>query len=480
MSSFRSLAEISKHLQAETISVTSVVQEYISRIEANQSLNAFIEIFEDAHVQALSIDNKRKNNNQGVLTGMVLGIKDLISIENQTVQGSSKILEGYKATYSSTAINRLKKADAILLGRTNCDEFGMGSSNESSAFGPALNPIDTDRVPGGSSGGSAAAVKAGLCTASIGTDTGGSVRQPAAFCDVIGFKPTYSRISRYGLLAYASSFDTIGVIGNTIPDIRGIYEVIAGHDPLDSTSSRKVVGKSKPGGQSKRKILVFNETLNHPGLDNEIKQATLSTIKVLEEDGNEIIFQDFDMLDYILPAYYILTSAEASSNLSRYDGVKFGSRADAYSDLESMYVNTRSNGFGAEVLRRIVLGTFVLSASYYDAYYTKAQKIRRVIKSAMNAFFESYDFIVLPTTPTPPFKIGELTKNPLEMYLADLYTVIASVSGNPAISIPNGATKSGLPIGLQVISADFHEEDMFAFADYTLSLTKQGEHRDEK
>lgn len=473
LSSFRSLAEITKHLQAETISITSLVEDYITKIDQNQSLNAFIEIFSDVRLQAQTIDKKLQSNNQGSLAGLVLGIKDLISIENQTVQGGSKILEGYKATYSSTAIERLKKADAVLLGRTNCDEFGMGSSNESSAFGPALNPIDNARVTGGSSGGSAAAVKAGLCTASLGTDTGGSVRQPAAFCDVIGFKPTYSRISRYGLLAYASSFDTIGIIGNTIQDIKNIYEVIAGHDPLDSTSSRKPLNSElKPSNPANKKILVFNETINHPGLDPEIKHATLSTIKALEKDGNEVIFKDFNLLNYILPAYYILTCAEASSNLSRYDGVKFGKRADVFSDLDSMYVNTRSLGFGSEVLRRIVLGTFVLSASYYDAYYTKAQKIRRIIKNEMSTFFHDFDFIVLPTTPTPPFKLGELTKNPLEMYLADLYTVIASVSGNPAISIPNGKTKDGLPIGLQIISADFQEQDMFAFTDYTLSLVK--------
>ena len=473
MSSFRSLAEITKHLQAETISITSLVEDYITKIDQSQSLNAFIEIFSDARLQAQTIDKKLQSKNQGSLAGLVLGIKDLISIENQTVQGGSKILEGYKATYSSTAIERLKKADAVLLGRTNCDEFGMGSSNESSAFGPALNPIDNERVTGGSSGGSAAAVKAGLCTASLGTDTGGSVRQPAAFCDVIGFKPTYSRISRYGLLAYASSFDTIGIIGNTIQDIKNIYEVIAGHDPLDSTSSRKPVNSElKPVNPAKKKILVFNETINHPGLDPEIKHATLSTVKALEKDGNEVIFKNFDLLNYILPAYYILTCAEASSNLSRYDGVKFGKRADVFSDLNSMYVNTRSLGFGTEVLRRIVLGTFVLSASYYDAYYTKAQKIRRIIKNEMSTFFHDFDFIVLPTTPTPPFKLGELTKNPLEMYLADLYTVIASVAGNPAISIPNGKTKDGLPIGLQIISADFQEQDMFAFTDYTLSLVK--------
>jgi len=473
LSSFRSLAEITKHLQAETISITSLVEDYITKIDQSQSLNAFIEIFSDARLQAQTIDKKLQSKNQGSLAGLVLGIKDLISIENQTVQGGSKILEGYKATYSSTAIERLKKADAVLLGRTNCDEFGMGSSNESSAFGPALNPIDNERVTGGSSGGSAAAVKAGLCTASLGTDTGGSVRQPAAFCDVIGFKPTYSRISRYGLLAYASSFDTIGIIGNTIQDIKNIYEVIAGHDPLDSTSSRKPVNSElKPVNPAKKKILVFNETINHPGLDPEIKHATLSTVKALEKDGNEVIFKNFDLLNYILPAYYILTCAEASSNLSRYDGVKFGKRADVFSDLNSMYVNTRSLGFGTEVLRRIVLGTFVLSASYYDAYYTKAQKIRRIIKNEMSTFFHDFDFIVLPTTPTPPFKLGELTKNPLEMYLADLYTVIASVAGNPAISIPNGKTKDGLPIGLQIISADFQEQDMFAFTDYTLSLVK--------
>ncbi len=468
MSSYRSLAEITNLLQAEDTTVASITEEYLVKIDENLNLNSFVEVFDDVLQRADAVDIRLKKNIQGPLAGLVIGVKDLISIQDKKVQGSSNVLANYVSSYSATAIERLIQADAVIIGRNNCDEFGMGSSNESSTFGPVRNPIDLNRVPGGSSGGSAAAVKAGLCAAAIGTDTGGSVRQPAAFCDVIGLKPTYSRISRTGLLAYASSFDTIGVIGNSIPDISKIFEVMAGHDPLDSTSSKKPLqSEAKPDN---KRILVLKETIDHPELDPEIKQSILDTLENYSNEGNTVVFKDFKYLEYILPAYYILTSAEASSNLSRYDGVKYGKRSDSHQNLESMYVNTRSEGFGLEVIRRIILGTFVLSASYYDTYYIKAQKIRRIIKNEIELAFKDFDFIVLPTTPTPPFRLGEFTKNPLKMYLSDLFTVIASVSGNPAISIPNGYTKEGLPIGLQIIGKDFHESEMLDFADYTLSL----------
>ncbi len=473
MVQYDSLSAIRKELQLGKTSVSLLTVNYLQKIEGHSQLNAFVEVFRQECLDRASlIDNKIQYNKEGKLAGLVVGVKDLISIEAQKVSGASRILEGYRATYPATAIKKLLDEDAIIIGRNNCDEFGMGSTNESSAFGPVLNPIDTSRVPGGSSGGSAAAVKAGQCQASLGTDTGGSVRQPAAFCDVIGLKPTYSRISRFGLLAYASSFDTIGIIGNSIIDIASILNVIAGYDPKDSTSSSKVVPDYTSFNilSGKKRILVFNEALNHSSLNNEIRNKTLSIISTLRSEGHKVDFTDFGMMDYILPAYYILTAAEASSNLSRYDGVKYGNRSAEHTDLESMYINTRSEGFGKEVIRRIILGTFVLSASYYDDYYTKAQKIRSIIKSEINDFFKDYDFILLPTTPTPPYKIGELNQNPLEMYLADLYTVIASLAGNPAISIPNGYTKDQLPVGLQLIANDFNEIELLAFSDYILSL----------
>ncbi len=470
---YNSLSAVQQELRLGTLTISSIVSNYLHSIEANKHLNSFIEVFEEDSInRATLIDNKLHNSQAGKLAGLVIGVKDLISISDQNTSGASKILEGYRAPFNATSIEKILNEDAIIIGRNNCDEFGMGSTNESSAFGPVLNPVDTSRVPGGSSGGSAAAVKAGMCHVSIGTDTGGSVRQPAAFCDVIGFKPTYSRISRYGLLAYASSFDTIGVLGNTIYDIAITLNVMAGFDSEDSTSSSKEVPDYRTSDDSMepKRILVFNEAMNHPSLNNEIRKRTLSTLSALKSEGHLVEFVDFSMMDYVLPTYYILTAAEASSNLARYDGVKFGKRTKSFNDLESMYVNTRTEGFGTEVIRRIILGTFVLSASYFDAFYSKAQRIRSLIETEIDEYFKDYDFILLPTTPSPPYKIGEMDQDPLEMYLADLYTVIASLTGNPAISIPNGYTNDNLPVGLQLIANDFNEKELLAFSDYILSL----------
>jgi len=386
------------------------------------------------------------------------------------LQGGSEILDGFESQFTGTAIQRLIDEDAIIIGRQNCDEFAMGSSNENSAFGPTLNGIDNERVPGGSSGASAVAVQMNTCLVALGSDTGGSVRQPAAFCGVVGMKPTYSRISRHGLISYASSFDCIGIFSNSIDDNALVLEVIAGADEYDSTvSTLPVPSYSQLLDTPKElKIAYITETLESEGLNEEIKVSTLHTLDRLKKEGHSVEAVDFPFMKYLLPTYYILTTAESSSNLSRYDGVKYGMRSENTTDLESMYKKTRSEGFGKEVQRRIMLGTFVLSASYYDAYYTKAQKVRRMIREKTKELLKEYDFIVLPTTPTTAFKLGEHSKDPLEMYLADLFTVQSSVVGTPAISIPNGKDKNGLPIGLQIITDDFKESELYAFAKHLL------------
>ncbi len=467
----RSLAVLQSDLRAGNISLTDLVTHYLEQIRTGHSLNCFLEVFSDEiRKQAKLLDQKIRQKKAARLAGLVIGIKDLLCYKNHTSQAGSRILEGFTASYTATAIQKLIDQDALIIGRNNCDEFGMGSTNETSFAGPVLNPLNTNLVPGGSSGGSAAAVKAGFCQAAIGTDTGGSVRQPAAFCDVIGFKPTYSRISRYGLIAYASSFDTIGIIAQNIADTALLLETMAGKDEFDSTAStREVPAYSHFAFDSKpKKIAVFNEVIEHPALHTDIRRNILKATDKLKKDGHIVNFIDFPLLDYILPAYYVLTTAEASSNLSRFDGVKYGFRAENCASLDELYNKTRTEGFGKEVLRRITLGTFVLSASYYDAYYIKAQKVRRRIKENITKIFSHYDYIILPTTPAPPYKLGELNKNPLEMYLADLFTVLASITGNPAISIPYGKTEKDLPAGLQIIAEDFNEMNLLSFSDYVL------------
>lgn len=378
--------------------------------------------------RASEIDFKFKKGTAGKLAGLVVGLKDVLAYAGHPLQASSKILDGFNAQYNATAVQRLLDEDAIIIGRQNCDEFAMGSSNENSAFGPVLNDADNSRVPGGSSGGSAVAVQAEMCRISLGSDTGGSVRQPAAFCGVVGLKPTYSRISRFGLIAYGSSFDCIGVFGKAIEDIALVLEVIAGADEYDSTVSRTPVPRYSKEldsqGGSKYRIAYVREIENSEGLQPEIKEAIRMKINDLKSAGHEVEVIDFPLQEYVLPTYYILATAEASSNLSRFDGVRYGYRSPRTSDLASMYKRSRSEGFGKEVQRRILLGTFVLSASYYDAYYTKAQKVRRMIREKTKEILQKFDFIIMPITPTTAFKLGEHTDNPLEMYLADLFIVL--------------------------------------------------------
>jgi aspartyl-tRNA(Asn)/glutamyl-tRNA(Gln) amidotransferase subunit A len=402
---------------------------------------------------------------------MVVGIKDVISHRGHGLQASSKILHGFQAQFNSTAVEKLLQEDAIIIGRQNCDEFAMGSSNENSAFGNVLNDADNSRVPGGSSGGSAVAVQADLCLTSLGSDTGGSVRQPASFCGIIGLKPTYSRISRYGLVAYASSFDSIGIFARSVEDTALLLEVISGADEFDSTVSFKQVDNYSSGTElpKKMKIGYLKEGFSN-GVNAEVQAQTKLAVEKLKSEGHELVEVEFPFLDYILPTYYILTTAEASSNLSRFDGVRYGHRTKEQTDLLGMYKKSRSEGFGEEVKKRIMLGTFVLSASYYDAYYTKAQKVRRIIKEKTDSLLETYDFILMPTAPTTAFKINEFSEDPLAMYLADVFTVQANIAGIPAISIPNGQDSNGLPIGLQIIGAAFQENKLLSFSNYLLGL----------
>lgn len=474
MEKFISFDEIKKSIEKKEADCRTIVNHYLQNIKTKAHLNAFVEVYEESALkQAELVDQKIAEGKAGKLAGMVIGIKDVLCYTGHESNASSKILKGFQSQFTTTAIQRLLDEDAIIIGRLNCDEFGMGSSNENSAHGKVLNALDESRVPGGSSGGSAVAVQANLCTTSLGTDTGGSVRQPAAFTGIIGMKPTYSRVSRWGLIAYASSFDTIGVFSRTVKDNALVMEIMAGHDEFDSTSSRKPVFPYSEllHFEKKAKIAYLRETIESPALQPEIKSNTLAVLEKLKEEGHEVKQVDFPLLDYILPTYYILTTAEASSNLSRFDGVKYGYRTPNAHNLESMYKLSRTEGFGDEVKKRIMLGTFVLSASYYDAYFTKAQKVRRLIKDFTENLLNDFDYIMMPTTPSTAFKFGEHSDDPVAMYLEDLYTVQASVSGVPSISIPNGKDQQGMPIGLQIIANSFKEAELYAFSNYLTELT---------
>lgn len=473
MRQYNTLRDIRAAIADRQLTCRQLVEQYLQNIKEKASLNAFLEVFEqEAFTQADIVDHKITNGTAGKLAGMVIGIKDVLAYKGHSLQASSHILQGFKSLYTASAVERLLQEDAIIIGRQNCDEFAMGASNETSAFGNVLNADDPSRVPGGSSGGSAVAVQADLCFASIGSDTGGSVRQPASFCGVVGFKPTYSRISRYGLIAYASSFDQIGVITKSVPDAALLLEVMAGKDDMDSTASQREVPPYSEllASGKKYRIGYIRDCFESEGLNTEVKDAILGVKEMLRETGHQVEAVDFPYLDYIVPTYYILTTAEASSNLGRYDGVKYGFRSGNVTDLTSLYKKTRAEGFGQEVQRRIMLGTFVLSANYYDAYYTKAQKVRRLIKEKTDELLQAYDFLILPTAPTTAFKIGENTANPLAMYLADIFTVQASLAGVPAISIPVGRDANGLSIGLQLMTRSFEEPQLLAFSNQIMDM----------
>tara|TARA_B110000971_G_scaffold210955_1_gene238726 strand:+ start:640 stop:2034 length:1395 start_codon:yes stop_codon:yes gene_type:complete len=446
-----------------------ITNSYLQKIEEHNQINAFIEVYTDeALVQALIIDKKLELGTAGKLAGMVIGIKDNLCYKGHKVSASSKILDGFESLFSATVIDRLLAEDAIIIGRLNCDEFAMGSANENSIYGTVKNPLDNTKVAGGSSGGSAAAVAAGLCLASLGSDTGGSIRQPAAFCGIVGLKPTYSRVSRYGLIAYASSFDQIGPLTNTVQDSALLLEVIAGEDEFDSTvSSRKVEQYTKSlMCNSPKRIAYIKECLDSKGLDPEIRQVIENKIEELKEKGHIVEPISFSYLDYLVPTYYVITTAEASSNLARFDGIHYGYRSENITNLESTYVNSRTEGFGEEVKRRIMLGTFVLSAGYHDAYFTKAQKIRRLIQDETKEMFKNYDFVISPTTPHTPFVIGTKQTDPTVMYLEDIFTAQANLAGNPAISIPIQNHSNGMSIGLHIMADNFKEANLLAFSKY--------------
>jgi len=464
----KTFKEIKQSILDGQTSLKNEVKIYLDNIKNRSDLNAFLQIYEsEALEQAEIIDNKIKEGSAGKLAGLVIAIKDVICIKDKIVTCGSKILENFISLYDATVIKKLKENDALIIGKTNMDEFAMGSSNENSAYGIVKNPLDKTKVPGGSSGGSAVAVAANLSTTSLGSDTGGSIRQPASFCGIFGLKPTYGRVSRFGLVAYASSFDTIGPFANSAYDIAAVLEVIAGYDPNDSTSANIPVPeytKLLDKNISNLRIGLPKEYLGE-GLSPEIRELIENKIDFLKSKGAIIKSISLPHTEYTIASYYILTTAEASSNLARYDGARYGFRDKSAKDLESLYTLSRSKGFGKEVKRRIMLGTFVLSAGYYDAYYKKAQRVRRLIKEDFDKAFSEVDCILTPTTPTTAFGIGEKTDDPLTMYLSDIYTVSANLAGIPGINIPIGKDKNGLPIGMQLLGKQFDEQTILKIAD---------------
>ena len=469
---YKTFSEVKKSITSG-VSLLDIVENYLNAIEKNKDLNAFLEVFtESVRENAKIVQAKIESGNAGRLAGMVIGIKDNICYKRHKVSASSKILEGFESLFTATALQKLIDEDAIVIGRLNCDEFAMGSSNETSAYGPVKNPVNTKTVPGGSSGGSAAAVAAGLCSVALGSDTGGSIRQPAAFTGTYGIKPTYGRISRYGLIAYASSFDQIGVFANTLEDTALVTEIMAGKDQMDSTSSSKSVGKFTPEIKKEKKRIAFiKESFETKGIHPEVTKRMEEIIKALKADGNTVESVSFPYLEYMVPTYYVLSTAEASSNLSRFDGVHYGYRSQKAVGVEETYKKSRSEGFGAEVKRRIMAGTFVLSHGYYDAYYTKGQKVRRVLQNKTKEIFNHYDFILLPTTPSTAFEINAV-KDPIQMYLQDIFTVHANLTGHPAISLPYGKTTENMPFGVQLMAKPFEEKALFDFSAYLEKLVQ--------
>lgn len=464
MFQFSSIEQYHADLKSGRATCVQAVRHFLFCIQQRTSLNAFIEIFaEEALAKAELLD---KSERAGKLHGVIIGVKDNICFKDHPVSASSGILQNFTSLYSATAIERLLQEGAIIIGRQNCDEFGMGSTNENSFYGPVINPLNEAHVPGGSSGGSAAAVAAGLCMASLGSDTGGSVRLPADFCGVVGYKPGYGRVSRHGLIAYASSFDVIGVLANSIADVSKIMEVISGPDEFDSTAITNTTAWAEPEQANKKyRIAYFPEWVDHPSIDPEISSAIQNKIKELNDNGHKVEPIPFSLTEYIVPTYYILTTAEASSNLSRYDGVRYGPKVDEkIQDLASFYQHVRNKGFGPEVKRRIMLGTFVLSAGYYDAYYTKAQQVRRLLKQQAELVFNDFDFIISPNAPSVAYKIGEKRNDKLAIYMGDIFTVFANLTGVPAVSLPLFKHSSNLPFGLQLLSAPHNEVSLQRFS----------------
>ena len=455
-------------LAEKKISVRELVDDFYVQIERrNPELNAFLTLApERAYAQADRMDRLiARGDSLPPLAGVPVAVKDVISTRGLTTTCGSRILEGYKPAFDATAVERLEQAGAVVLGKTNCDEFAMGSSNENSAYGPVRNPVALDRVPGGSSGGSAAAVAARLAVLALGTDTGGSIRQPGAFCGIAAMMPTYGRVSRYGLIAFASSLDRIGPFGRTVRDVAAALRVLAGRDPRDSTSAEVPV----PDYAAEAEKPLDGMRIGIPrdyfgeGLDTEVKQKVEAGIRSLEKLGCRAVDIRMPHTEYAIATYYLVATAEASSNLARYDGVRYGPRVSAPTLLE-MYNKTRGRGFGEEVKRRIMLGTYALSAGYYEAYYLKAQKVRSLIARDFAEAFRQADAIITPTSPTAAFRLGEKTSDPLQMYLADIYTVTGSLAGVPGISVPCGKTSEGLPVGMQILGPHFSEARVLQLA----------------
>jgi aspartyl-tRNA(Asn)/glutamyl-tRNA(Gln) amidotransferase subunit A len=472
---YSSLASVQDDIRKGVITLEQLVAHYLHRIEATRGLNIFLETFDqEALRMSKAVQEKIALGKGGKLAGMVVAIKDNMCYAAHKVSAASKILEGFESLYTATAIERLLSEDAIIIGRVNCDEFAMGGSNENSAFGPSKNPLNQAYVPGGSSGGSAAAVAAGCCLVALGSDTGGSIRQPASFCGTVGLKPTYGRVSRHGLIAFASSFDQIGPISHSVQDAALVLEVMAGHDAMDATSSsneKRSYAKIDSHGVSfsengtPLKIGYIEECIDNKALDPEVRQGHLDLIEKLRGLGHIVEAVHIEELKYLVPAYYILTTAEASSNLSRYDGIHYGYRSKLATDIDSTYTKSRSEAFGKEVKRRIMLGTFVLSAGYYDAYYAKGQKVRRILKEKTDQLLSKYDLLLSPTTPGAAFKFGENLDDPIKMYLEDIFTVHANLAGIPAISLPLFThTQSGMPFGAQFMAGAFEEAKLLSFS----------------
>ena len=452
-----------------SLTCESVVKQYLTKIDAEARLNAFVRIHsEESLSKARDLDRRIEAGLPlGRLHGVVVGVKDVICHRNHPLSAASRMLEGFRPLFTATALQRLLDEDAIVIGSLNCDEFAMGSSNENSAHGRVLNPLDETRVPGGSSGGSAAAVAAGLCMVSLGSDTGGSVRQPADFCGILGLKPSYGRISRHGLVAYASSFDQIGILGHCPEDLALLLEIMAGPDGYDSTALTEHPRPYSSELDRKRtfRIAYLRQAFQHPALDPEIAAGLENRIRELSEQGHRVEGIDADFLDYIVPAYYVLTTAEASSNLSRYEGVRYGHRTrEAVHGLEDFYKLSRSEAFGKEVKRRIMLGTFVLSAGYHDAYYGRAQRVREWIHAKTKLIFKDFDLLLLPTSPSTAFRFGEMSQDAVSMFLADIFTVYANLAGVPAISYPIGMHSNGMPFGIQALSDAADELTLLQFA----------------
>ncbi len=456
-------------LNAGDATVARLVDEFLASIASTKHLNAYLAVLDQkAMERAQAIDRRRAEGGAGSLAGMVVAVKDVVCMKGQKVTCGSRILEDFVSLYDATAVRRLEEEDAVVIGKTNMDEFAMGSSTENSAFGPVLNPVDETRVPGGSSGGSCVAVASGTAHVALGTDTGGSIRQPAAFCGIVGLKPTYGRVSRYGLVALSSSFDQIGPFAVSVSDAARVLGVIAGHDPSDSTSANVPVPDyvaTLTGDVRGLRVGLPREAFGE-GLQPEVRSAVEQAVDALRTGGASVMEVSLPHSQYTISTYYILMTAEASSNLARYDGARYGRRTPGARDLVDMYTRSRSEGFGAETKRRIMLGTYVLSAGYYDAYYRKAQRVRRLIQQDFFRAFAEVDCILMPTTPTTAFRLGEKIDDPLAMYLSDIYTVSANLAGVPAISVPYGKDARGLPIGVQFVGRQFDEATILRAADF--------------